>query len=128
MNMKPLAREQQLQRTRQELAQRLERIRRDHSHADAPLEADFAEQSVQRQNDEVLDRIEDSTRRDLDQVEHALAHLARGGGDRCEGCGEPIASERLAAMPHATQCADCARQLGSPAAANAPHHTPLGAT
>lgn len=87
---------------------RLERIRRDRTHIDAPLVADFSDQAIQRQNDEVLDRLEDSGLRDLGQVEHALAHLARGGGNRCERCGRAISARRLSAMPQATLCSRCA--------------------
>ena len=91
---------------------RLERIRRDRDHVDAPLVADFPDQAIQRQNDEVLDRLEDSSLQELGQVEHALAHLERGGANRCECCGRAISSTRLAALPQATTCADCAMQVG----------------
>lgn len=98
---------------------RLERIRRDRTHIDVPLVADFSDQAIQRQNDEVLDQLEDSGLRDLGQVEHALAYLARGGGDRCECCGEVIAAKRLAAMPQATLCSKCADSFVPATAATA---------
>lgn len=101
-------RHQRLLRSRDELLNRLERIRRDRSHIDAPLVADFSDQAIQRQNDEVLDQLEDAGLRDLGQVEHALAYLARGGGDRCECCGRGIGAKRLSAMPQATLCSRCA--------------------
>lgn len=95
---------------------RLERIRRDRNHTEAPLVADFPDQAVQRQNDEVLERLEESSRRDLHQIEHALAHLRRGGANRCESCGRPISARRLAAVLHATTCAGCAKKAATEAA------------
>lgn len=101
-------RHQRLLRTRAELMNRLERIRRDRMHIDAPLVADFSDQSIQRQNDEVLNQLEDAGLRDLGQIDHALEHLARGGGNRCECCGRAISAKRLSAMPQATLCSRCA--------------------
>lgn len=111
MNASNQQRLERLEQTRLELVNRLERIRRDRNHVEAPLVADFADQAVQRENDEVLERLEDSSLQDLGQVEHALAHLRRGGADRCEYCGSAISSQRLAAMPQVTTCAACAHRL-----------------
>jgi DnaK suppressor protein len=96
---------------------RLDRIWRDRNHTEVPLVADFPDQATQRQNDEVLEGLEDSTLRELGQIEHALHHLQRGGGDRCECCGQAISSKRLTAVPYATACADCAQVVGPKAAA-----------
>jgi RNA polymerase-binding transcription factor DksA len=111
MDTLTLRRQLNLEHTRLELLNRLERIRRDRAHIDVPLEADFSEQAVQRENDQVLERLEDACLRELGQIEHAVAHLDRGGADRCECCGHAIADKRLAAMPQATLCAECAGKL-----------------
>jgi len=47
-------------------------------------------------------------REDLDALGRALAELERTGRGRCEGCGEPIAFERLLALPTARTCIRCA--------------------
>ena len=47
-------------------------------------------------------------REDLDALGRALAELERTGRVRCEGCGEPIAFERLLALPTARTCIRCA--------------------
>jgi DnaK suppressor protein len=47
-------------------------------------------------------------RQRLVDVEAALARRAAGGYGVCEGCGRPIAAERLAARPAARTCIDCA--------------------
>jgi DnaK suppressor protein len=41
------------------------------------------------------------------QVEYAMIRLADGGYGWCEGCGSPIAVERLAVFPSATSCVAC---------------------
>ncbi|HEY0716372.1 MAG TPA: TraR/DksA C4-type zinc finger protein [Streptosporangiaceae bacterium] len=47
-------------------------------------------------------------REHLTAIDEALARLDGGGYGRCEGCGQPIAPERLAARPTATRCVTCA--------------------
>jgi DnaK suppressor protein len=47
-------------------------------------------------------------REHLTAIDDALRRLGEGDYGRCEVCGEPIAPERLAARPTATQCVNCA--------------------
>ena len=47
-------------------------------------------------------------REDLDALDRALADVQRTGHVRCEGCGEPIALERVLALPTARTCLRCA--------------------
>jgi DnaK suppressor protein len=93
---------------KREFDERLERIRRDLRHADLPLEQDFAEQAVQRENEEVLEQLQRATEAELQQIEHALARLAGGSPEDCEVCGLPIDERRLQLLPAATSCSDCA--------------------
>ena len=46
-------------------------------------------------------------RSNLRDVERALAKIEAGSYGRCERCGEPIAPERLDALPWATLCIRC---------------------
>jgi DnaK suppressor protein len=48
----------------------------------------------------------------LAAVEAALWRLDEGAYGRCVRCGEPIASERLAALPWAAHCIACQRIVG----------------
>ncbi|MFN2537127.1 MAG: TraR/DksA family transcriptional regulator [Mycobacteriales bacterium] len=48
--------------------------------------------------------------RSVAAAEAALAARAAGSYGTCEGCGEPIGTERLEALPAATMCISCARQ------------------
>jgi RNA polymerase-binding transcription factor DksA len=47
-------------------------------------------------------------REDLDTLDQALVDVRGTGHVRCEGCGEPIALERLLALPTARTCIRCA--------------------
>lgn len=44
----------------------------------------------------------------LAEVDAAVARLDDGTYGTCEGCGRPIARERLAALPTARRCVACA--------------------
>lgn len=101
-------RKEELERLKQELTRRLERYEA-HQHRDeGKLEADFSEQAVQRQNDEVVDHLELEVREELRQVIHALDRLEEGEGARCERCGDAINPERLKILPWASLCIRCA--------------------
>ena len=47
-------------------------------------------------------------RDDLDALDRALTEVRRAGHVPCAGCGEPIALERLLALPTARTCIRCA--------------------
>jgi len=54
------------------------------------------------------DALEETVEHVLGQIEAALAGMADGTYGLCRSCGRPISSERLAALPYAVRCADCA--------------------
>jgi DnaK suppressor protein len=51
----------------------------------------------------------DAARAHLAALDAAAARMAAGTYGACERCGAPIGAERLAALPAATRCIDCAR-------------------
>jgi DnaK suppressor protein len=53
-----------------------------------------------------------SLRDTLRDVEHALDRMDAGTYGTCDNCGQPIADERLDALPAARLCLDCKRQRG----------------
>ena len=90
-----------------ELRDRLDRVRADLRREKDPVPADFKEAAVRLENDAVLQAIETAATSELGHVEHALASLDAGTFGRCESCGKPIGTERLAIVPHAARCPDC---------------------
>ncbi|GGY64691.1 TraR/DksA family transcriptional regulator [Marinobacter zhanjiangensis] len=103
-------RKEELERLKQELTARLERYEAHQHREDGKLEADFSEQAVQRQNDEVVDSLESEVREELRQVIHALDRLEDGEGDLCQRCGNTINPERLKVLPWASLCVRCAEE------------------
>ncbi|APW59471.1 TraR/DksA family transcriptional regulator [Paludisphaera borealis] len=47
----------------------------------------------------------------LDLINEALGRIEQGKYGSCSECGEPIAKQRLAALPYARHCIQCARKL-----------------
>ena len=47
----------------------------------------------------------------LDEVYEALRRIDAGTFGRCEECSEPIAKQRLQALPYTRHCIGCARAL-----------------
>ncbi|HEX3264811.1 MAG TPA: TraR/DksA C4-type zinc finger protein [Candidatus Limnocylindrales bacterium] len=54
--------------------------------------------------------LRDRSRTELALVEGALRRLDEGTYGACTSCGNPIAPERLEAIPWAPLCIDCARK------------------
>jgi RNA polymerase-binding protein DksA len=71
-------------------------------------EADSEEQAVGRENDEVLERLDNSSRKEMAMIEAALARIAAGTYDVCDNCGDTIGAQRLKALPYTTTCIKCA--------------------
>jgi DnaK suppressor protein len=100
----------QLEELRDNLQARLDRVERNVRHEHEPLDKDFAEQAVQRENEEVVDALGNEARRELARVRHALKRMEEGSYGLCEACGEPIPPARLRALPHARLCTECAER------------------
>jgi RNA polymerase-binding transcription factor DksA len=97
---------------RAKLLDRLERITQDVRHVRKPLEADWEEQAVERENDEVLDALGDATCAELSRIEATLSRIDRGEYGICEVCGRKISIKRLAALLDASRCVACAGKTG----------------
>jgi DnaK suppressor protein len=95
-----------LETRRKDLLGRIERIAKDIRHTSG-LEADFAEQAVQLENDDVLAHLDNTTRAEIHQIDSALARLKENRYGICDTCHNPIASNRLGALPYATRCVKC---------------------
>jgi RNA polymerase-binding protein DksA len=69
--------------------------------------ADTATVTLDREIDYTL---EENSEHVLKAIDRALAKIETGTFGMCETCGRPIAEDRLAAIPYATQCIDCKRR------------------
>jgi RNA polymerase-binding protein DksA len=100
---------QQLHKTlRQQLAplqQRLDKIERDLRQTPDP---DLEEQALGRENDEVLQQLDNSAREEMRLLQEAIARIETGVYGVCSQCGKQIAPQRLEALPYTTTCISCA--------------------
>lgn len=93
---------------RDELETRLDSITKDISYAEEPPEKDFAEQAVERENEEVLEALGSATRDELVKIKQALSRIEHKEFGYCVDCGEPIQQARLEAIPYSDLCIKCA--------------------
>jgi RNA polymerase-binding protein DksA len=99
---------EKLQDMRQGLEERQTRIAKHTRHRDEPLSADFAEQATELENGETLVALDRECQEEISRIDQALKRLADGTYSTCVTCGGEIAEKRLEAIPHASQCIDCA--------------------
>ena len=102
--------EQRLLLRRSELLQRAQAVGADLRHERDPLVADFADQAIQRSNDDVLREIGDVANDELRQLDAALRRLASGQYFTCTHCSGQIEMARLEALPATDLCAACAQR------------------
>jgi len=54
--------------------------------------------------------LENRIRQEMAGIEHALQKFKEGTYGLCDSCGQPIAPERLEALPQASLCVNCKAQ------------------
>jgi DnaK suppressor protein len=69
---------------------------------------DAALDSVQ---DEISSQLAEVESRELARIENALERMREGHFGLCEGCGANIPMARLNALPYATYCIGCQREM-----------------
>jgi RNA polymerase-binding protein DksA len=74
----------------------------------APLDADFAEQANELEEQVALEAIEERKREEMAEIRAALKRIATGSYGICENCGAEIPEVRLTALPTAVRCIACA--------------------
>jgi DnaK suppressor protein len=82
---------------------------RDLKAADAT--GDSADAAFDADSDAVSSQLAQLACRELSQIERALACLKQGRYGTCEHCERKITLTRLNALPYATLCINCERQL-----------------
>lgn len=91
-----------------EYERRVENTEKHLLHREEPVSQDFAEQAVELENEEVVERLDEEAKHELALVNAALGRIERGEYGVCEACGTEINAARLDALPHAAKCIDCA--------------------
>jgi RNA polymerase-binding protein DksA len=90
---------------RRELLERVTAIARD---SQTPGDPDSEEQAQELENEEVLSALDDEARHTLQLIDQAIDRIERDEYGICLSCGNPIAPERLKALPYTALCIDCA--------------------
>jgi DnaK suppressor protein len=72
---------------------------------------DVVDAALDAAHDEINSQLAEVESRELKNIERALARIRDGGYGVCEGCGEKIKLARLNALPYATCCIECQREL-----------------
>jgi len=80
----------------------------EHSLDETPPK-DWEDRASERQGDEVLEARGNVELDELRRIDAALERIAEGSYGICPKCGDTISDERLAAVPAAALCRDCAR-------------------
>jgi RNA polymerase-binding transcription factor DksA len=93
---------------KQELEERLARVedslRKTHAK-------DWSEQAQERENEEVVEKLDESLRIELNQIYEALSRVEENKYGVCDVCDGQIRVERLEALPYTNRCFNCASEL-----------------
>lgn len=98
----------QLLEQQERLLALVERTKKHLYRRDEPYSADFAEQAVEVENNEVVERLDEDAKIDLANIKKALARIEDGSYGICVECNNNISEARLDAIPQADRCIDCA--------------------
>ena len=86
----------------------LRRIHNISKHAGITLDQDAKEASIELQNDEVLQGLDEEARHELELIDKSLDRIEKGTYSKCCSCYEDIPLARLKANPFADRCIECA--------------------
>jgi len=102
---------QQLVRRRDALRQTLAGDLRALSSANEAGVGDSLDDTLVWAENELYSQLAESESKELVQIEKALRRMRAGQFGQCEGCGKSITMPRLEALPYASACIRCARQV-----------------
>lgn len=72
---------------------------------------DVVDAALDSAQDEISSQLAEVESRELASIEKALERMRRGNFGLCEGCNTKIPMARLNALPYATYCIDCQREM-----------------
>lgn len=75
-----------------------------------PMSADMNDQSIDLEDDEVLEGIGNAAQKEIGLLKQAMHRIENGTYGICQKCDEPISEERLVAVLYAPLCKRCATQ------------------
>lgn len=87
-----------------------ERLKNVDEALDVTADPDLADQAIELQDDEVLEGLGRAGEREIQLLKRAQVRIENGTYGICKSCDEPIASERLDAVPYAVLCRTCAAE------------------
>lgn len=94
---------------KQDLTNRVNAIDRDIRHEG--MTADWSEQASERENDEVLESLGNSSEQELLMINFALKRIEDDSYFQCDECGADIPIARLDLLPFTAHCVNCAEQI-----------------
>jgi len=103
----------QLTERLKQLESRVVAINDDVSHKKQPLSSDWAEQAVERENEEVLEALGNASLDEIQNIKSSLQRIEKGTYYDCESCGEAINPERLKLLASTDFCTQCAEEAES---------------
>jgi DnaK suppressor protein len=72
---------------------------------------DLVDAALDSAQDEINSQLAEVESRELAQIENALERIRSGHYGVCEGCSAKIPLARLNALPYATHCIECQREM-----------------
>jgi RNA polymerase-binding transcription factor DksA len=101
-------RRDQLQARLRDLNARLHDIE---TELDQPGSKDWEDLAIEREDDQVLERVGLSGQQEIRMIEAALERIASGEYGFCAQCGAEIGAARLDVLPFTPFCSSCAAQV-----------------
>ena len=99
---------QKLLTLKSDMTQRIDAIDRDMKHED--MSSNWTEQATERENDEVLESLGNTSEQELALINKALKRIDSGDYFSCSVCGDEIPSARLELLPFSAHCVSCAEK------------------
>ena len=73
-----------------------------------PGSSDSQDRAIESENREVLEKLSESERQEIQAIRAALGRIREGAYTECSSCGQEIPPQRLEAVPYTSLCVSCA--------------------
>ena len=70
--------------------------------------SNFSEQAHEREDEEVMERLEEEALHEIVAIKNAMGRLESGNYGVCTSCADDISEKRLEALPYTGVCIKCA--------------------